>query len=202
MLRKHIRCGAVAIASVLCLMLAVFGQFAVQCDSIRNSVVRLHIMANSDSPEDQALKLAVRDAVTKEAAGLLDGVTDTADALETARAALPRLVDAAQRTVYACGYDYPVSAELCRMYFETRTYGEGDTVTLPAGLYDAVRFTIGEGQGKNWWCVVFPPLCVAAATEVERMDDVLDEQQNDIVTHADRYEVRFKVVEWWESLFK
>ena len=187
-------------AAALCVVLAVFGQFAVQCDTIRNSVVRLHILAHSDAADDQALKLAVRDAVTAASAGLLDGVTDTQAALQTAEAALPRLVDVAQQTVYACGYDYPVSAELCRMYFETRTYGEGETVTLPAGLYDAVRFTIGQGRGKNWWCVVFPPLCVAAATDVDAMDDVLDGQQSDIVTHADRYEVRFKVVEWWESL--
>ena len=187
-------------AAALCVVLAVFGQFAVQCDTIRNSVVRLHILAHSDAADDQALKLAVRDAVTAASAGLLDGVTDTQAALQTAEAALPRLVEVAQRTVYAHGYDYTVSAEMCRMYFETRTYGEGETVTLPAGLYDAVRFTIGQGRGKNWWCVVFPPLCVAAATDVDAMDDVLDEQQSDIVTHADRYEVRFKVVEWWESL--
>ena len=192
--------AGVALAGAACVVLAVFGQFAVQCDGIRSSVVRLHIMAHSDAADDQALKLAVRDAVTAASSGLLDGVTDAAGALAAAEAALPQLVEVAQQTVYAHGYDYPVSAALCRMYFETRTYGEGETVTLPAGLYDAVRFTIGEGQGKNWWCVVFPPLCVAAATEVERMDDVLDAQQSDIVAHAERYEVRFKVVEWWESL--
>ena len=184
--KKWIWRAAAAVATAACVALAIFGQFAVQCAGIRSSVVRLHIMAHSDAADDQALKLAVRDAVTAASAGLLDGVTDTAAALDTVQAALPHLQAVAQRTVDAYGYDYPVKAELCRMYFETRTYGETQTATLPAGLYDAVRFTIGEGAGKNWWCVVFPPLCGAAATDVQTLDDVLDDRQSDIVTNGQR----------------
>ena len=175
-----------------------FGIFAVRCGGIRESVVRLHVLANSDTDADQALKLKVRDAVVTEAAGLFDGAADAAEALDRARAALPRLERAATDAVTAAGYDYPVAVELCRAYFDTRTYD--DAVTLPAGLYDAVRVRIGEAEGHNWWCVVFPPLCVGAAADVTAMEDVLDKDQLTVVTGGQRYAVRFKAVEWWESL--
>lgn len=129
--------------------------------------------------------------------GLFDTAGDAGEALEVAEDQLPALLAAAQQRVYDEGYDYPVNAELTRMYFTTRTY---DTGTLPAGMYDAVRITIGEGAGKNWWCVVFPPICVPAAAEHKDLSDVLDEDQVDIVTQPQKYEVKFKIVEWWEGL--
>ena len=189
---------------IVCLLTATlaaamfFGSFSVQCSGIRENVVRLHVLANSDSDADQALKLEVRDAVTKEAAGLFDGVATAADALQTAEAALPRLQSVAETAVRSAGYSYPVEVELCRMYFNTRTYD--DAVTLPAGVYDALRVRIGEAAGHNWWCVVFPPLCVGAAADASTLEDVLDGEQLAVVTGGKHYAVRFKVVEWWESL--
>lgn len=188
---KAIACGLIV---SLCLSLCGFDG---ECREIRERVLRLHILANSDSEEDQALKLKVRDAVVEEAAGLFDGSRDAAEALAAAEEKLPVLIAAAQRVVEEEGYDYPVHAQLCRMYFTTRQY---ETVSLPAGLYDAVRFTIGAGEGKNWWCVVFPPMCVSAATQSRTLSDVLDEKQADMVTEPQRYEIRFKTVELFEGL--
>ena len=164
---------------------------------LAEKVVRLHVLANSDSEEDQALKLKVRDTVTETAAGLFDTAANAGEALAIAEESLPEILAAAQQRVYDEGYDYPVGAEMTRMYFTTRTY---ETGTLPAGMYDAVRITIGEGAGKNWWCVVFPPICVPAASEHKELTDVLDEGQVEIVTQPQKYEVKFKIVEWWEGL--
>ena len=116
---------AVALGLVLTLILSLCGftwGFAKNCDEIRQKVVRLHVLANSDSEEDQALKLKVRDTVTETAAGLFDTAGDAGEALEVAREQLPAILEAAQQRVCDEGYDYPVGAELTRMYFTTRTY--------------------------------------------------------------------------------
>ncbi len=188
---------ALAGGVTICLLLSLCG-FGGQCQEIREKVVRLHILANSDSAEDQALKLKVRDAVTKAAAGWLDGVDTAGEALEKARECLPALQTVAQQTVYDNGYTYPVKASLCEMYFETRVY---DDVTMPAGMYDAVRFEIGDGKGKNWWCVIYPPLCIGSAVKEQTLSDVLDGKQMSIVTGEGGYAVRFKIVEVFEWLF-
>ncbi len=180
---------------VLCLLLSLCRLYG-QGEEVREQVVRLHILANSDSEADQQLKLQVRDAVVEAAAGWLDGATDTTDALAMAEEALPRLEAVAQQTVEAAGYAYPVEVELCRMYFTTRQY---DTVTLPAGTYEAVRVTIGEGAGRNWWCVVYPPLCAGAATDRKTLADVLDAGGQKLV-EGGGFTVKFKVLEWLEGL--
>jgi stage II sporulation protein R len=187
---------AVAAALVLSLAISLCG-FTGECNEIRERVLRLHVLANSNTKEDQQLKLKVRDTVTETAAGLFDTAADEGEALEQAKAKLPIIEAAAQQRVYQEGYDYTVKAELCEMYFTTRHY---DTVTLPAGIYDALRITIGNGKGKNWWCVVFPPLCVSAATQAKEISDVLEPEQEEIVTKPEKYEVRFKIVEIFEDI--
>lgn len=182
---------------VLCLLVSLCGLYG-QCEEVRNQVVRLHILANSDNESDQQLKLQVRDAVVEAAAGWLDGAADTTEALAMAKEALPRLEAVAQQTVEAAGYTYPVKVELCRMYFTTRQY---DTVTLPAGTYEAVRITIGKGVGRNWWCVVYPPLCAGAAADRKTMADVLDADGQKLV-EGSGFTVKFKVVEWLEALLR
>ena len=97
------------------------------------------------------------------------------------------------------GFSYPVAAELTTMYFGTRTYDSG---TFPAGRYRAVRFSIGEAKGKNWWCVMYPPLCVSAATDKATLSDVMNKDACTIVSEAPRYAVRFKVVEWFETIME
>lgn len=168
------------------------------CESVRENVVRLHILANSDSAEDQALKLKVRDAILEASADWQEVAATPEEALALAEERLPRLQAVAQAVVAAEGYDYPVKAEVCRMYFTTRQY---DTVTLPAGMYDAVRLSIGAGEGQNWWCVMYPPLCVGAATDRKQATSLWSDKQKDLVQGGDRYVVKFKVVEWAQKTF-
>ncbi len=130
--------------------------------ALADSVIRLHVIANSDSPGDQALKLAVRDEVLREA----ETCCPKGATLEEARAALAgrlsALAEAGRAAAEAEGYDYPVTARLEECWFPTREY---DGFALPAGNYTALRVVIGEGRGRNWWCVAFPPLCLGAASE-------------------------------------
>lgn len=201
LLRKKRWWRALCLALVLSLGLSLSGMvtFAEDCGGIQEQVLRLHVLAHSDKEADQALKLKVRDAVVAEASGMLDGVTDKKTALATVRRMLPRLTETAQACVLAAGYSYPVRAELCEMYFTTRTY---ETGTLPAGVYSALRVTIGEGAGRNWWCVVYPSMCLSAAGNRDEWSDVLDKRQTDIVEHPERYRVRLKIWEWIGSLWE
>lgn len=169
--------------------------FTAVCESIPDEVLRLHILANSDSEADQALKLRVRDRLLEESSSLMDGASTREEALAAVETILPALQEAAQDEVYRAGYSYPVKAELTEMYFPTREY---EDVTLPAGRYEALRVTIGEGEGHNWWCVLFPALCLPAAQDSAALDDVLSAEQLGVVEGG--YEVRFKAVELYEQL--
>lgn len=186
---------ALALALGVSVVISLCG-FEGACQGIRDNVLRLHILAHSDSPEDQALKLLVRDTVIDETASLFDEAKTEQEARAVVAAHLADIEQAAQQCVYDEGYGYPVKAELTEMYFTTRVY---DNVTLPAGNYEAVRITIGDAAGQNWWCVVFPPMCVSAATDAAALSDVLTDEQQDVVENSGRYEVRFKVVEWFGS---
>ena len=183
---------------VLCLCLSICG-FAGEVDDLRGRVLRLHILANSDNEIDQSVKLKVRDAVVEECAGLLNGATNADEAAALAKAQLDEVCAVARRVLREQGADYGVRAEVAETYFPTRVY---DNVTLPAGRYPAVRLLLGKGEGHNWWCVLFPPLCVSAATDKKTTADVLTPAEDALVTDTTRYAVKFKVVEWWEALFE
>lgn len=187
---------AVTLALVLCLTLSVC-ELHGTCEGVRENVVRLHILAHSDSAEDQALKLKVRDAVLAACADWQAVAATPEEALLLAQERLPQLQAVAQQTVASEGYDYPVTARVCRMYFTTRQY---DTVTLPAGMYDAVRLSIGAGEGQNWWCVMYPPLCVGAATDRKQATALWNDSQRDLVQGGGRYVVKFKVAEWAQKI--
>lgn len=129
---------------------------------LADSVIRFHVIANSDSQEDQSLKLAVRDRVLAQAEELYPQDATLEEARQALEGHLNALAAAGQAVVEEQGYDYPVSAQLTRCWFPTKEY-EG--FALPAGDYEALRIVIGEGAGQNWWCVAFPPLCLGAASE-------------------------------------
>lgn len=188
---------SIIIAFVACVFVNLLS-FSATCDSIREKVLRLHVVANSDSKEDQTLKLAVRDKVLEKGADVFAGADSKEQVLEDARSALEVLEQAAQQEVYDRGYNYPVKAEICNMYFTTRDYGD---ITLPAGRYDAVRITIGSGQGQNWWCVMFPPLCVPSSCEKRQLDDVLTGAERKVVKGGTKYKLKFKLVEVFQSVF-
>lgn len=169
-------------------------------EQLSDRVVRLHVLANSDGEEDQALKLKVRDRVLARATELLTQAKNRAEAESLLREALPELETLAVRELRANGCDYPVRAELTDTEFPTRAY---DGFTLPAGEYLALRVMIGEGAGRNWWCVVFPPLCTAASADVPAaaLAAGLTEDQVSLITEEDQgYVLKLKAVEWWEEM--
>lgn len=169
--------------------------------ALADQVLRLHVLANSDSAEDQALKLQVRDRVLEEAARYLEQAADRDEAEELLRAHLHELAAAGAEAVGVAGYDYPVTASLAEdCWFPTKTYTD---FALPAGQYTALRVEIGAGAGQNWWCVVFPPLCLGSVSEtVEETaaEAGLTEDQMSLITGEDEgYVVKFKAIELLEE---
>lgn len=195
MSRVKVLTAAVALGLVFTFLCG-FVSFEAGCENIKSNVLRLHILANSDSDEDQSLKLEVRDRLLAEGGEIFTGSTDLAEAQAVAAENLERFTAAACEVVRARGYDYPVRIEIAKSDFDTRVY---DRVTLPAGEYDAVRVIIGEGGGHNWWCVMFPPLCLPAAGQQD-LSGVLEGESLDITDNSDRYVMKFKVVELYEKL--
>ena len=169
-------------------------------DQLADKVVRLHILANSDSEEDQALKLRVRDRVLERATELLEQTGDRREAADVLQSHLPELERIAAEEISDCGYEYDVTAEVANTMFPTKEY---DGFTLPAGEYLALRIIIGEGNGHNWWCVVFPPLCTTAAADVpaSALAAGFDEEEVALVTEENEgYVLKFKAMEWWETI--
>lgn len=171
-------------------------QFSVQCQTIRDDVLRLHILANSDSDEDQQLKLKVRDAILANTGHAFASTNTKDEAIANASQSLAQIEQIAAQVIKENGYDYAVKAEVVNMYFTTRQY---DNYTLPAGYYDAIRITIGKAEGKNWWCVMFPQLCLPAVSEQEPID-MFDEAQQDIIENGEKYKASFFIIEWLEQL--
>ena len=187
---------ALCLAFVFAVLLNFTG-FTAGCEEIPSQVLRLHVLANSDSQQDQSLKLKVRDRVLEESGGMLNGVKDRAEAEAAVRKSLDHLRETAQNEVERQGYSYPVTARLAKTYFTTRTYGD---VTLPAGVYDALEITIGSGKGHNWWCVIFPQLCLPAAQDTKQLEDVLNSNELKIVRDGGGYQIKFKTVEYYEQM--
>ncbi len=169
-------------------------------DQLRESVLRLHILADSDSEEDQRLKLCVRDALLERSGELFGEADDLESAEEAALEALPEIVDIAEDTLRAQGCDSSVRAYLADMEFDERVYGN---ITMPAGKYRALRIEIGEAKGHNWWCVMYPPLCIPAAEEVESRNEkeYFDEKELDIVYRPKKYRIKFAIWDKFKKLF-
>lgn len=169
--------------------------------ALADKVVRLHVLANSDTQEDQALKLAVRDAVLAAADGVVPPGAELEEAEQAITQALPAIADAGARVVGEQGYSYPVTASLEHdVWFPTKEYTD---FAFPAGEYTALRVTIGEGGGRNWWCVVFPPLCLGSVTEntaETALEGGLEDREVSLITGEDEgYVVKFKAMELLEE---
>ncbi len=191
---------AIEISALIALIFTVISalSFENSCEGIREKVLRLHVIAASDSPTDQDIKYAVRDELLRDGESIFRGSETVIQAEEKIESSLPFLQKTAQRTLKSLGCNYPVSVVLGKTYFPTRQYG---SITLPAGYYNAVRVIIGEGKGKNWWCVMFPPLCLpAAAKDSPDLNDILSEEETGIVTGGKRYEIKFWFVEKYYEL--
>lgn len=163
---------------------------------LEENVLRMHILANSDSEEDQNLKLKVRDELLEHSEEIFGGC-DTLEEMENvAEQNLDYINDIVLDVIEENGFDYGAKSEVVSMEFDNRVY---EDITMPAGEYEALRVTIGEAQGKNWWCVMYPPLCIPAAEEVETDKkaayEYFSEDELDVMKNPEEYEVKFKCVE-------
>lgn len=169
--------------------------FESTCSELQQDVLRLHILANSDSSFDQQMKLDIRDRVIETISPLYSDAQSKQDAIEITQDNLQLITDTAQSVVELYDCDYSVKAQITNMYFDTRYY---DDFTMPAGMYDTLQITIGEAKGKNWWCVMYPSLCVGASSKQSMKDDLSSDEYT--VITADDLEFRFKIVEYFEKI--
>lgn len=208
--KKHILTFAIIIAGIITYILSNNSEddSSIQKD-IAEKVIRFHVLANSDSEADQALKLKVKDAVVD----YLNPYMSESQSLEQSKNILSEhtdnIIDIAQDIIISEGYDYTVNAYFCEDFFPTKSYGD---VTLPAGDYTAYRIEIGKHEGKNWWCILYPPLCFVDATYGVLPDDskdllknVLDEDEFNAVTgniNSNNTQFRFKYLTFLNNIFE
>lgn len=179
--------------SVFC---AGFCGFAEDYRDITQTVFRLHILANSDSEEDQSLKLKVRDAVLEENSDIFENCKSAEEAAAAAREHMDEIKASAERVLVENGARYGAECGIAKMRFDDRVY---EDMTMPAGEYLALRVTLGEAEGKNWWCVMFPPLCLPAVSG-EAAEEVFSPEELDILEDRESYECRFYFLELLEKL--
>ena len=160
---------------------------------IYEDTVRLHILANSDSSEAQALKLKIRDKLLEKYGTLLSAQSSSEGAATEICERLSDVEKDVEEWIAECGYTYSARVTLTDEWYETREY-EG--FALPKGIYKSLKITIGSGGGKNWWCVMYPPLCTAIASEKAPSDDGIDYSSEEILLISNRkYTVKFKILE-------
>ena len=168
--------------------------------AIYEDTVRLHILANSNSDNDQELKLKIRDDILSNFSEELNGYSSTEDAKAHLSALLPEIESFAEEKTKEYGYSYEVKATLSEEWYDTREY---EDFTLPKGYYTSLRIIIGDGEGKNWWCVMYPPLCLDMATETAPADDAIKKYNENeyVLISKNGYNAKFKVLELVSSIF-
>jgi stage II sporulation protein R len=165
---------------------------------LSDKLIRLHVVANSDSPEDQELKLRVRDRLLTALSSALNGAGTRGEAIDRIGQSLDIMEQIAADEIARSGYSYPVRATIERENFPTREY---DTFSLPAGEYESLRVVIGEADGKNWWCVVFPPLCTGELKRVAR-ETLSDDEWALITGETGGFVVKFRLIELLDKITK
>ncbi|MBR5155116.1 MAG: stage II sporulation protein R [Clostridia bacterium] len=195
--------------SVLTLIFALTITYAKNVgNNISNAVLRLHIIANSNSACDQDLKLCVRDRIISEAGEFFSNCQNLDDAIRITNERSQEIKKIAESEIQDYGFDYPVKVSIGNFAFPTKSYGD---VTLPSGRYTALRIEIGEAKGENWWCVMYPPLCfadgvlsVTDAAKTQLKSD-LEQSEYNLITQKDSgaipVELRFKIVEIFQNIF-
>ena len=198
--RRFARMAELLILLGLAVMLACGAATERQQQSLSGKILRLHVRANSDSEEDRQIKLQVRDAVLETAGSLLSGAGNVQEAREILSAHLDQLSLAANSALQDCGAAQTAAVSLGRELFGTREY---DTFRLPGGWYDALRVDIGEAEGANWWCVVYPQICTAAAEDQEAvavMGGLDPEEFRLLEGETAEYKLKFRCLELLENL--
>ena len=199
-MKKILTVSALVLGVIACCAFGAFRTFSANCGEVYGEVLRLHIPANSDSSEDQEIKLRLRDKLLEEYGGGLSGSGDLEEAEERAERLLPDIERTANEFLSENGYSYGARAELADMWFSTREY---DRMILPAGYYKALRVTLGSGEGHNWWCVIFPQLCYPAVSEPEEPSAPDEKAENVLEAFGkpQKVTVKFAIYEWLEGLF-
>lgn len=193
--------GYIIPAIILLLAALIAAAIPTEADAaIYDDTVRLHILANSDSEEDQALKLQIRDRLLERYGTLLAEADDIEEAKAKAEELLPQMRADAEGWIREAGFDYSCEVTLTEEWYDTREY---DSFTLPKGRYTSLRVLIGDAEGHNWWCVMFPALCLDIATEDAPGDDaLLDYSDEEIRLIGGGYTVKFRLLELIGSCFK
>ena len=195
-------CACVLLTLCFCAFMPVNGE-----QKIYRDLIRLHVLANSDSEDDQNLKLEVRDYILGDIAALTEDCADASEAAEKIRDGLYNIEIKAKDFINQKGYDYNISAALSNEAYPERTYEDsnGEIFTFPSGKYNSLIITIGEGQGQNWWCVLFPPICLSGS----KIEDGLavagysGEQINILKKDkGGKYVIKFKILEILSDLVK
>lgn len=173
-------------------------------EDLENSVIRLHVLANSDSAEDQALKLRVRDRILKDGRELFKNAKSEEEARRILSENRDFLENSARDEIFSAGYDYPVAVNMGKYDFPMKVY---ENYAFPSGEYEAVRVEIGKAEGQNWWCVMFPPLCFVDGTVDEKkaeetLRSALTADEFDVISASGGVDLRFKVVDVFQSSFK
>lgn len=181
---------------VFVFMFSYIAPFIETSENISDQVFRLHILANSDSAEDQQLKLKVRDEILKKGETVFASSNSLEETIELCKNNIALFQQTAEQCLKDNGSDYDVKVYVDKEYFNTREY---DEITLPSGIYNALKIEIGQGKGHNWWCVMFPAICLSSVTDNE-LNKYLSEDEQKLVNSDSKYEVRFKIVEIYEKV--
>lgn len=198
---KFKRCLFLLILLFIYIIVSAISYTQAVCKDISSTVFRLHVIANSDSIEDQDLKLMVRDKILEYMSSISKDIYTKDDLVVLLNDNLTNLTNIAKQTVLENGYDYNVSVEVGNFSFPTKNYGD---ITLPPGYYDALRIKIGNASGKNWWCVMFPPLCFVDVTTgivPEESKEIIKENLSDeeyaLISDSSNSntQIKFKIVE-------
>lgn len=195
------------IVSVLFLLLSAYSYVNAVSNNLADSVFRLHVIANSDSKEDQDLKYKVRDKLIEYMNTLTNDINSKEEVIEIAKAHSEDFKEIAKNVVKESGYDYDVNVEIGNFSFPTKTYGD---ISFPAGFYDALKVEIGKAEGQNWWCVMFPPLCFVDVTSgvvpeesKENLQENLGNEEYELISDTENssiLNVKFKIIELFESI--
>ena len=174
------------------LLFSFFNTSVAVSEDISNKVLRLHILANSDSAEDQDLKLKLKNYLLENTSELFIGETIDEN-IVIAKNNTSYIEEICNSFIKSQGYDYNAFVRVEKEFFNTRVY---DDFTLPAGNYNAIKIELGEGTGHNWWCIIFPSVCLSACSE--SMDDYLTDEEMELVSSG--YTPKFKLIEIYEKL--
>ncbi len=180
---------------ILAFLLSYISPFIETSENISEEVFRLHILANSDSAEDQALKLKVRDDILMTGEKLFASSESLSETIRICKKNIDLFQKTAENSLRENGSDYSVKVYVDKEYFNTREYEE---ITLPGGIYNALKIEIGKGEGHNWWCVMFPAICLPSVTDDE-INKYLSEDEQKLINSDSEYEIRFKIVEIYEK---